>query len=157
LQPARPKLEIELPYKLYRLVRADGSLAERADKHPFCMSRVYYDATEKPEEVGAMQHLAGMQQRQQRVACGMRPNTVVVPRHPAAPLLPRCLQVWAELADGSCRWRQTGGEVKVLALRVPKDLPTRQLAVAIEPYSLKGGRLWAWQAGHLAQRCSRAV
>jgi hypothetical protein len=52
LQPARPKLEIELPYKLYKLVRADGSLAERADKHPFCMSRVYYDATEKPEEVG---------------------------------------------------------------------------------------------------------
>ena len=52
LQPARPKLEIELPYKLYKLVRADGSLAERADKHPFCMSRVYSDATEKPEEVG---------------------------------------------------------------------------------------------------------
>ncbi len=23
------------------------------------------------------------------------------------------MQVWAELADGSCRWRQTGGEVKV--------------------------------------------
>ena len=40
-------------------MRADGSLAERADKHPFCMSRVYYDATEKPEEVGGMQHLHG--------------------------------------------------------------------------------------------------
>jgi hypothetical protein len=84
-------------------------------------------------------------------ACGMRPNTVVVPRHPAAPLLPRCLQVWAELADGSCRWRQTGGEVKVLALRVPKDLPTKQLAVAIEPYSLKGG------PGRQAIWCSAAA
>ena len=51
LQPARPKLQLELPYRLYRLTRADGAPAERADKHPFCMSRVYYDASEKPEEV----------------------------------------------------------------------------------------------------------
>ena len=36
---------------MYRLVRADGTALERADKHPFCMSRVYYDAAEKPEEV----------------------------------------------------------------------------------------------------------
>ncbi|KAL4437013.1 hypothetical protein ABPG75_004152 [Micractinium tetrahymenae] len=93
--PARPKMELELPYRMYRLVRADGSAVERVDKHPFCMSRVYYDATEKPEEV------------------------------------------WTELADGSCRWRQTGGEVKVLALRVPRDLPSRQLAVDIQPYSIK--------------------
>jgi hypothetical protein len=48
--------------------------------------------------------------------------------------------VWAELADGSCRWRQTGGEVKVLALKVPSDLPPRQLGVDIQPYSLKGVR-----------------
>jgi hypothetical protein len=46
--------------------------------------------------------------------------------------------VWAELSDGSCRWRQTGGEVKVLALRVPADLPNRQLAVATEVVSLRG-------------------
>ena len=58
---------------------------------------------------------------------------------PLPPPLPAC-QVWAELADGSCRWRQTGGEVKVLALRVPTDLPTRRLAVDIQPYSLKGKR-----------------
>jgi len=45
-------MELELPYKLYKLVKADGRPAERVDKHPFCMSRVYYDATEKPEEVG---------------------------------------------------------------------------------------------------------
>ena len=47
-------------------------------------------------------------------------------------------QVWAELADGSCRWRQTGGEVKVLALRVPPQLPSKHLAVDLQPYSLKG-------------------
>ncbi len=34
-----------------RQVKVDGSPAERVDKHPFCMSRVFYDATEKPEEV----------------------------------------------------------------------------------------------------------
>ena len=38
--------------------------------------RVYYDASERPEEV------------------------------------------WAEHSDGSCRWRQTGSEVKVIALKV---------------------------------------
>ena len=26
-------------------------------------------------------------------------------------------QVWAEMADGSCRWRQTGSEIKVIALK----------------------------------------
>ncbi len=26
--------------------------------------------------------------------------------------------MWAELADGSCRWRQTGSEVKVICLKV---------------------------------------
>ena len=60
----------------------------------------------------------------------------------------RCLQVWAELADGSCRWRQTGGEIKLLALKVPRDLPTKQLAVVIEPYSLKGG----WFNGGVSSR-----
>ena len=48
------------------------------------------------------------------------------------------LQAWAELADGSCRWRQSGGEVRVIALRVPRELPARQLAVAMEPYSIRG-------------------
>ena len=45
-------MDLELPYKLYKLVRADGSLVERIDKHPFCFSRVYYAGHEKPEEVG---------------------------------------------------------------------------------------------------------
>lgn len=56
LQAQRPKLELEVPYKMYRLVRADGSAPERPNKHPFCMSRVYYDASEKPEEVRQHMH-----------------------------------------------------------------------------------------------------
>lgn len=39
MQAARPKLEMELPYRMYRLVNADGTLCERIDKHPFAMSR----------------------------------------------------------------------------------------------------------------------
>lgn len=27
-------------------------------------------------------------------------------------------EVWAETSDGACRWRQTGGEVKLIALKV---------------------------------------
>lgn len=30
--------------------------------------------------------------------------------------------------------------LQILALRVPTDLPTKQLAVDIEPYSVKGGQ-----------------
>ena len=93
--PSRPKLELEVPYKMYRLVTACGNAVERTDKHPFAMSRVYYDAAEKPEEV------------------------------------------WVELADGSCRWRQTAGEVRVLALKVPHSLSPRELQVDISPYHVK--------------------
>lgn len=39
LQAARPKLEMELPYRMYHLVKADGMLCERIEKHPFQMSR----------------------------------------------------------------------------------------------------------------------
>mmetsp|Transcript_2366 Transcript_2366/g.5467 ORF Transcript_2366/g.5467 Transcript_2366/m.5467 type:complete len:737 (-) Transcript_2366:58-2268(-) len=49
--PSRPKTDIELPYKLYRLVKEDGSPCERADKHAFCMSRVYYSQSDLPQEV----------------------------------------------------------------------------------------------------------
>ena len=93
--PERPKMELEAPYRMYHLVTATGKRVERVDKHPFCMSRVYYDASERPEET------------------------------------------WVEIADGSCRWRQTGGEVKVLALKVPKDMPPRHLAVSFDPFYLK--------------------
>lgn len=92
--PAAPKMEIELPYRMYRLVTAEGLPAERVDKHPFCMSRVYYSAAECPGDT------------------------------------------WVEVADGSCRWRQTGSEVRVLALKVPTDLPPRDLDVQIAPFSL---------------------
>lgn len=52
LVPATPpKMELEVPYRMYRITRIDGSTVDRVDKHPFCMSRVYYDAAEKPEEV----------------------------------------------------------------------------------------------------------
>ncbi|KAK9835735.1 hypothetical protein WJX74_007021 [Apatococcus lobatus] len=97
-KPAQPKSELELPYKMYRLVRANGRLAERPNKHPFCMSRVYYDATEKPEEV------------------------------------------WTEIADGSCRWRQSGSEIKVICLKVPQELTGAQLEVRIEPYRVRVAR-----------------
>jgi hypothetical protein len=49
--PARPKLDIEMPYRSYRLVYTNGQPVERVDKHPFCMSRVYYDGKEQPNEV----------------------------------------------------------------------------------------------------------
>ena len=75
-QAAPPKQELALPYRSYRMIKGDGSAPDRADKHPFCMSRVFYDAAERPEEL------------------------------------------WAQLANGSCRWRQSGSEVKVVALRV---------------------------------------
>ncbi len=76
MQAQRPKLELELPYRMYKLVRGDGGALERPEKHPFCMSRVFYDGVGRPEEA------------------------------------------WTQLADGSCRWRQTGSEVKIIALKV---------------------------------------
>lgn len=42
---AKPKLEMVVPYKEYKLVRGDGTVLERTKKHPFCMSRVHYSAT----------------------------------------------------------------------------------------------------------------
>lgn len=85
--PSRPKLDLEMPYKLYKLVTNDGRPVERKDKHAFQMSRVYYNSSEKPEEV------------------------------------------WAEICDGSCRWRQSSSEVKVIALKVPQDLSPKDLHV----------------------------
>ena len=90
------KTELEVPYKMYRLVTSTGREVERVDKHPFAMSRVYYDANEKTEE-----------------------------------------ETWVEVADGSCRWRQTAGEVKIIALKVPKTLSPKDLKVDIGPYHLK--------------------
>jgi len=39
------------PNRMYKLVYADGSTVERVDKHPFCMSRVFYSSKEKGQDV----------------------------------------------------------------------------------------------------------
>jgi hypothetical protein len=93
--PAPPAVQLELPYSSYRLVRTDGRAVERVDKHPFQLSRVFYDAKERPE------------------------------------------QVWAELRDGSCRWRQSAGEVAIIALRVPPDARKHQLEVSIDLHHIR--------------------
>lgn len=94
--PSRPKTDIELPYKMYRLVYSDGSHCERIDKHGFSMSRVYYSKSDLPDEV------------------------------------------YAELCDGSLRWRQSSDEVKVVLLRVPRDLKaSRDLRVEIHSDSVR--------------------
>ncbi len=113
--PAPPKIDLEVPYKMYRLVTSRGTAVERVDKHPFAMSRVYYDAAEKPEEV------------------------------------------WAELADGSCRWRQTAGELRIIALRVPSDLRPRDLGVDISPYHVRVYKKGAPEEVYLEGRLHRGV
>ena len=42
---------MDLPYRSYELVAADGSAVERADKHAFCMARVHYSANEDAADV----------------------------------------------------------------------------------------------------------
>lgn len=91
-QPAAPKRELDVPYRHYRLVDSLGNPAKRAQKHAFCMSRVYYNRAEIQQET------------------------------------------WVELGDGSCRWRQSGSEVRIIVLGVPTCLPARQLEVDIQPY-----------------------
>ena len=49
--PARPKLDMELPYRMYTLVRHDGAAVERTNQLSFKMSRVYHHATELKERV----------------------------------------------------------------------------------------------------------
>lgn len=46
-------------------------------------------------------------------------------------------ETWVELADGSCRWRQSGSEIKIIALRVPPDVATKMIEVKFEPYELR--------------------
>lgn len=45
-------------------------------------------------------------------------------------------EAWAQLADGTCRWRQSAGEVRVIVAAVPSGLPARRLHVDIQPYWL---------------------
>lgn len=93
--PATPVTQLELPYNSYRLVLSDGRAVERADKHPFQLSRVFYDAKERPEEV------------------------------------------WAELKDGSCRWRQSASEVAIIALRVPDNAFKQRLDVVVDLHHIR--------------------
>jgi hypothetical protein len=46
-------------------------------------------------------------------------------------------EVWTELADGSCRWRQTGSEIKVICLNVPEEVAPRELDVSLQPFSIR--------------------
>ena len=64
MQVPRPKLELAVPYKHYKLVSAGGHCIERQDKHPFCMSRVFYNKGEMPEEVWAEDAAATYRWRQ---------------------------------------------------------------------------------------------
>jgi tetratricopeptide (TPR) repeat protein len=43
-------------------------------------------------------------------------------------------ETWVEIGDGSCRWRQTGSEIKVIVLGVPNGVPAKDLHVNFEPY-----------------------
>lgn len=45
--------------------------------------------------------------------------------------------MWAELADGSCRWRQTGSEIKVICLKVPEDVAAKELDVSLQPFNIR--------------------
>lgn len=94
IQAAPPKTELDIPYRHYRLVDSLGNPAKRAQKHAFCMSRVFYDRAEIQQET------------------------------------------WVELGDGSCRWRQSGSEIRVIVLGVPSCLPAKHLEVDIQPYSV---------------------
>lgn len=49
----------------------------------------------------------------------------------------QCFAIRFEINDGSCRWRQSSSEVKVIALKVPRDAKPSQLAISISPYHIK--------------------
>lgn len=83
------------PVRAAQLTRSDGRRVERVDKHPYQLSRVYYSACERPEEV------------------------------------------WAEIMDGSCRWRQSSSEVAIIALRVPPGMRKCDLDVTIDLHSIR--------------------
>jgi hypothetical protein len=46
---AAPSGRIDLPYRHYTLVTADGLLVERTRKHPFGLSRALYSAADAPD------------------------------------------------------------------------------------------------------------
>jgi hypothetical protein len=60
--------------------------------------------------------------------------------------------VWVQLSDGSCRWRQSAGEVEVQALRVPAGLAAGQLRVELQLYSILG-ELMSWLLWLPSRQC----
>ncbi|PNH12875.1 hypothetical protein TSOC_000100 [Tetrabaena socialis] len=96
VMPTSPARLLDLPYKKYRFITAEGRPVERARRHPFGLQRAHYAAADLPPS------LAGEG------------------------------AVWAEPAGGGFRWRQSAGEVHVIATRVPPGLPAAQLAVEEE-------------------------
>lgn len=47
-------------------------------------------------------------------------------------------EVWTEMSDGSCRWRQSASEVKLVCLLVPAGLSAKVLKVHFKPYHIQG-------------------
>lgn len=83
---------------------------ERIDKHPFQLSRVYYDGKEK-----------GEQARRLVVPLSLIPRAdcqrLFVTSEPLSPRLAAFTQAWVEPSDRSCRWTQTSSELTVLVLK----------------------------------------
>jgi len=46
-------------------------------------------------------------------------------------------EIWTQLSDGSCRWRQSSSEVKLIALKVPADVKAGDFDVQIRPYYIR--------------------
>ncbi|GAX82303.1 hypothetical protein CEUSTIGMA_g9732.t1 [Chlamydomonas eustigma] len=94
-------LEGDSQHLSYQLVTQDGRPFEGPQtglpKHPFGLSRVYYDSKELP--------------------CSRR-------------------QVWCQISDGSCRWRQSSSEIQLLVLQIPSERKAKHLEVVLGPHRL---------------------
>ena len=65
-------------------------------------------------------------------------------------------ETWVELADGSCRWRQSASEIKIIALRVPPDVSLKLVEVQFHPYELRVTNKLSGEA-YLAGRLHRGI
>ena len=101
--PARPKTDLELPYRMYTLVRSDGGEVERKNKHAFQFSRIHYDRSALDENV-FVQPGGG--------ACRWRQSSsevvVIVPGARRGEVLPRDLEVTFETYRLTVSHRRTG-------------------------------------------------
>jgi hypothetical protein len=46
-------------------------------------------------------------------------------------------EVWAEMLDGSCRWRQSASEVSIIAMRVPASMRKADLDVCVDLHTIR--------------------